>query len=188
MRFSRLSLQSIIRHLQVTPNPHDQSINLTLIVPDLEIGFNFDRGAGDAPFQDRKDLDDYNADERAASFVRESRQWAAYYGGKEVMLTMGDDFCYSDAEMNFGNMDRLIKYFKEHPELKLDVFYSTPSKYFKERLARKTKPLTVKYDDFFPVCFRSSSSTFWAPHSSHLSMELVAATSTGLGTLPLAPR
>jgi hypothetical protein len=64
-----------------------------------------------------------------------------------------EDFHYSNAHLSFSNLDRVIKYFSEHPEYNLEVFYSTPSRYFAERYAdlkKSSRKLSVKTDDFFP--------------------------------------
>ena len=52
-------------------------------------GFDYDAGGMDQPWQTRKDLEDYNADNLAKGFVRNARGWAKWYGGKELMITQG---------------------------------------------------------------------------------------------------
>jgi lysosomal alpha-mannosidase len=52
-------------------------------------GFDVDVVGSDDPFQDRADLEDYNADKKAALFATSARKWAALYGGKQLMVTQG---------------------------------------------------------------------------------------------------
>lgn len=46
------------------------------------------------------------------------------------MHTMGFDFEYANAHMNYKNMDKLIKYINNHSdEYKMNITYNTPSEY-----------------------------------------------------------
>jgi lysosomal alpha-mannosidase len=42
-------------------------------------------------------------------FVNFAEQQAQFYTSNNIILTMGDDFHYQDAEMYFKNLDKLIK-------------------------------------------------------------------------------
>jgi lysosomal alpha-mannosidase len=43
------------------------------------------------------------------SFLKFVDEQAKYYTSNNIILTMGDDFHYQDAEMYFKNLDKLIK-------------------------------------------------------------------------------
>jgi lysosomal alpha-mannosidase len=45
------------------------------------------------------------------------------------MLAFGSDFQFENANINFKNMDKLMRYINAHPEYELNMFYSTPSIY-----------------------------------------------------------
>lgn len=73
-------------------------------------GFCFDVLCDDPPIQDDKRLFDENVKERVQLFLNETCEHALHYKSGHVMLTMGDDFNYQNAEMWFKNLDKLIKY------------------------------------------------------------------------------
>jgi lysosomal alpha-mannosidase len=43
------------------------------------------------------------------NFVTFAEKQVQYYTSNNIILTMGDDFHYQDAEMYFKNLDKLIK-------------------------------------------------------------------------------
>jgi hypothetical protein len=81
--------------------------------------------------------------ERMQKFAAEVAKQASETKGNNIMLTMGLDFFYSQAERNFANLDLLIDkadaYFKEKDGNaikvfdgrfdKVNIFYSTPERY-----------------------------------------------------------
>lgn len=73
------------------------------------------------------------------------------------MVTMGCDFTYPNARMNFMSMDRLVDYFNSHYS-DYQVLYSTPGIYLD---AVKSQDLTypVKYDDMFP--YADGDKDYW---------------------------
>ncbi|XXQ32610.1 Alpha-mannosidase [Plasmodiophora brassicae] len=112
--------------------------------------FCIDETCNDDPLQDRDDLFDNNMEAKADKFAKEVREWASWYRDGDMMLTMGGDFHYSNAHINFANLDKLIAYFnKRTDKYRMNLFYSTPTAYFAKRLS-DTAPYAVKTDDFFP--------------------------------------
>jgi len=75
-------------------------------------GFCFDSYCSDPPIQDDPDLFDMNIAERAKALVAEATSQREHYRHNHVLLTMGSDFQYSNANMWYKNLDKLIKYFK----------------------------------------------------------------------------
>lgn len=73
-----------------------------------------------------------------------------YQSETNLMLTMGGDFNFQIANLNYQNLDKLIKYVNERSEeTGIRAFYSTPSCFLK---ALNDESLTwpTKTDDFFP--------------------------------------
>lgn len=62
------------------------------------------------PFQDDPRLYDVNVDERIAAFIADNLQQAAQFRTNHIMLSMGADFVYSNANTWYTNMDKLIHY------------------------------------------------------------------------------
>eukprot|EP01119_Soliformovum_irregulare_P008936 TRINITY_DN2201_c3_g1_i1.p1 TRINITY_DN2201_c3_g1~~TRINITY_DN2201_c3_g1_i1.p1 ORF type:complete len:965 (+),score=294.76 TRINITY_DN2201_c3_g1_i1:158-3052(+) len=102
------------------------------------------------PIQSDPRLFNVNIQERANLFVNMMRNQHRWYATDDILVTYGMDFAYSNAEINFSNMDKLMKYINANQdEFKLNMFYSTPSIYT-QALNKKNLTWTVKTDDFFP--------------------------------------
>lgn len=93
-------------------------------------GFCFDILCNDEPIIDDDSSTDYNVNQRVSAklifnscprlikllhtpqieaFVNFTKAQAAGYKTKNIILTMGEDFHYMNALMNFKNLDKLIK-------------------------------------------------------------------------------
>ena len=79
-----------------------------------------------------------------------------------VMMTMGSDFNYPNANSWFKNLDKIIKYVNMAAESDggkpVNAFYSTPSCYVKN-VNEAGQTWTVKKDDFFP--YASDPHSYW---------------------------
>ncbi len=84
----------------------------------------------------------------------------SHYSTNHIMMTMGSDFQYADAHINFKNYDKLIQYVNEQQAKgsKVNIFYSTPSCYL-YALNQANQTYTSKSDDFFP--YASDAHVFW---------------------------
>ncbi|XP_052465478.1 lysosomal alpha-mannosidase [Carassius gibelio] len=123
-------------------------------------GFCWDQLCDDAPIRDDPDLEDYNVDEIVQKFLNASYKQAAFYKANHIIMTMGSDFQYENANLWYKNMDKLIKYVNalQAKGSKVNVLYSTPSCYLQElNLANLTWP--QKTDDFFP--YADDAHDFW---------------------------
>ncbi|XP_058821189.1 lysosomal alpha-mannosidase-like isoform X1 [Topomyia yanbarensis] len=123
-------------------------------------GFCFDVLCSDDPFVDGPFSAENNVKERVDAFLYFVGNMSTKYRSNNLLITMGDDFNYMDANMNFKNMDKLIKYTnaRQSQESKVNVFYSTPSCYLKAlHDAELTWP--AKTDDFFP--YASDPHAYW---------------------------
>ncbi|CAF4180139.1 unnamed protein product, partial [Adineta steineri] len=74
------------------------------------------------------------------------------FATNHIMMTMGSDFHYENANLWFKNLDKLIKYINAQQTNGSDVnvFYSTPSCYV-YALNKVDRAWTSKTDDFFPL-------------------------------------
>ncbi|EDV97218.1 lysosomal alpha-mannosidase [Drosophila grimshawi] len=122
-------------------------------------GFCFDVLCSDDPIIDGKSYDN-NVKARVDSFVSYVKKMSNSFRATHVMVPMGDDFQYEDAEINFKNMDKLIKYVNQRQleGSKVNVFYSTPSCYLKE-VHQMQLNWPKKTQDFFP--YSSDAHSYW---------------------------
>ncbi|XP_036420170.1 lysosomal alpha-mannosidase isoform X2 [Colossoma macropomum] len=123
-------------------------------------GFCWDQSCSDDPVQDDPALEDYNVDELVGKFISISKAQATLYKTNHIIMTMGSDFQYENANPWYKNMDKLIHYVnaRQANGSQVNVLYSTPSCYLQElNLANQTWPL--KSDDFFP--YADGSHDFW---------------------------
>ncbi|CAF1042519.1 unnamed protein product, partial [Rotaria magnacalcarata] len=97
-------------------------------------------------------LHDYNVPERVQAFIDAAHDQAHGFATNHIMMTMGRDFQYENANMWFQNLDKLIKYVNAQQTNASDVnvFYSTPSCYL-YALNKVGREWTSKTDDFFPL-------------------------------------
>ena len=112
---------------------------------------------GNAFIIDDPELEGYNVEERVNSFIEyvEEHAKTAGYTTNHVMLTMGDDFFYTNADKFFVNLDKLIKYINQLKGDKYHAVYSTPTCYMhNSKIAKESEGKNwPSYEkDFFPYC------------------------------------
>ena len=73
-------------------------------------GFCYDQLCNDTPVQDDPKLFDYNVNETVERFVKAAVDQAAHYKTNNILMTMGGDFAYQNANTWYKNLDKLIKY------------------------------------------------------------------------------
>ncbi|CAL2049969.1 unnamed protein product [Caenorhabditis brenneri] len=121
-------------------------------------GFCWDTLCGDDPIMDNEYMEGFNVDEKVDAFVAHVKKQAAHQATNQVMLLMGSDFQYTNANTWYVNLDKLIKYVNADSSKKVKVIYSTPACYTKA--VEKQKPtLSEKTDDFFP--YASGNHSYW---------------------------
>ncbi|CAG9841045.1 unnamed protein product [Diabrotica balteata] len=111
---------------------------------------------------DDPDSFDFNLDKKVEEFAAHIANYSSYFRTKNILYAMGGDFQYQAAEINYLNIDKLIKGFQTYPEYNksYNVFYSTPSCYVKA-VNPSNAHLDVKEDgDFFP--YNENSHIFWS--------------------------
>lgn len=126
-------------------------------------GFCYDVLCNDEPINDDLESPDYNVDERVNRFLQYAVHQSEVYRTNNIILTMGGDFTYQQAEMYFSNMDILIRYVRERNSSDVNIFYSTPSCYLKAVHDAKLQ-WTTKDDDFFP--YASDPHSYWTGYFS----------------------
>ncbi|GBG77031.1 hypothetical protein CBR_g23357 [Chara braunii] len=119
-------------------------------------GFNFETNAPYPPIQDDPELFDYNVLERVDSFVESVLEQASQFRTDHVMLTMGEDFTYENANTWFKQLDKLIHHVNR--DGRINVFYSTPSIYVHAKHAADAS-WPLKEDDYFP--YANSANSYW---------------------------
>ncbi|XP_076263635.1 lysosomal alpha-mannosidase-like [Rhynchophorus ferrugineus] len=125
-------------------------------------GFCFDLLCSDIPFIDDPNSFDYNVDARVDEFITYVDMVSQVYTTNNILITMGSDFHYQDAEAWFINLDKLIYYVNKRQETgsKYNLIYSTPSCYVKAvNDEAKDQEWLVKEDDFFP--YASDPHAYW---------------------------
>ncbi|XP_058798007.1 lysosomal alpha-mannosidase-like isoform X1 [Phymastichus coffea] len=121
-------------------------------------GFCFDILCRDEPMIDDTESPDFNIDKKVKAFLEFADKQAIAYQTNNIIITMGGDFNYLNAEMYFTNLDKLISGINKLNGKQYKAFYSTPSCYLK---AVNEQNLTwpTKNDDFFP--YASDFHSFW---------------------------
>ncbi|KAH8283707.1 hypothetical protein KR018_012604 [Drosophila ironensis] len=122
-------------------------------------GFCFDVLCADEPIIDGKGRSN-NVMSRVDEFLEYAEEVSQHYITNHIMIPMGGDFQYSNARINYKNMDKLIKYINERQTNGSDynIFYSTPSCYLNS-LHQSLKSWPGKTQDFFPYAHGEGS--FW---------------------------
>ena len=73
-------------------------------------GFCYDQFCTDNPVQDDPNLYDNNVKDTVERFVQTTCKQASHYKTNHIILTMGSDFMYENANLWYTNLDKLIKY------------------------------------------------------------------------------
>ncbi|XP_077995437.1 lysosomal alpha-mannosidase-like isoform X2 [Glandiceps talaboti] len=122
-------------------------------------GYCYDAFCDDPPIQDNRDLFDYNVDDRVDGFLKIVSEQVKHFQTNHIMMTMGDDFEYENANEWFKNLDKLIKYVNQREDTtNVHVLYSTPACYLLS-LNQANKTWTTKAEDFMPI---GSPHDYWS--------------------------
>ncbi|CAF1592796.1 unnamed protein product, partial [Adineta steineri] len=149
-------------------NLGEQSWLFTGILPNgysAPDSFCFDYRCADQPIMDDNHLYDQNVQERVQAFLQAARDEAAGYATNHIIMTFGGDFYYRNANENFKNLDKLIKYVNAQQAngSNINVFYSTPGCYL-YALNKADRSWKSKTDDFFP--YAHNPHAFWTGYFS----------------------
>ena len=95
-----------------------------------------------------------------AEFVNYTKLQSESYATSNLIMTMGEDFNYGNANMWFKNMDKLRNYFNENVDkFGIHIHYSTPSCYLKS-IHETNRTWSLKTDDFMP--YASDPHAYWS--------------------------
>ncbi len=135
-------------------------------------GYCFDTLCQDDPIMDNPQLHDYNKDEKIDRFIEWCKEDFGFFkegpGKRHLIYAMGSDFQYQNANQNFLNLDKLIKYVNEKTaETGIEAIYSTPSCYMKGIYEDYINfypdfEWATKDDDFFP--YASAEHAYWTAY------------------------
>ncbi|XP_009459998.1 PREDICTED: lysosomal alpha-mannosidase [Nipponia nippon] len=122
-------------------------------------GFCWDQLCSDPPVVD-EDSEENNVDSIVSAFLRIAASQAERYRTNHIIMTMGSDFHYENANLWFKNMDKLIAHVnaRQANGSRVHVLYSTPSCYLWE-LYQANLSWSLKTDDFFP--YADGPHQFW---------------------------
>ncbi|KAM9251613.1 lysosomal alpha-mannosidase [Cariama cristata] len=122
-------------------------------------GFCWDQLCSDPPVVD-EDSEENNVDSIVSTFLQIAASQAEHYRTNHIIMTMGSDFHYENANLWFKNMDKLIAHVnaRQANGSRVHVLYSTPSCYLWE-LHRANLSWSLKTDDFFP--YADGPHQFW---------------------------
>lgn len=105
------------------------------------IGFNFE---GDQ----KTWVTDSNVEQRAQDFAAFIKKKATGYATNSLLVPFGSDFQYTNASINYENMDKLMAHMNTRTEqYGMRLQYSTPT-YYMKTLHSKNLEWEVKVDDF----------------------------------------
>ncbi|XP_068460344.1 lysosomal alpha-mannosidase [Clinocottus analis] len=123
-------------------------------------GFCWDQSCDDPPIRDDPELEDYNVDDVVTRFLAIANSQAKVYRTDHIVMTMGSDFQYENANLWYKNLDKLIRYVnaRQANGSRVNALYSTPSCYLQE-LHRANLTWALKTDDFFP--YADDAHDFW---------------------------
>ncbi|KAL0232683.1 hypothetical protein GEMRC1_011430 [Eukaryota sp. GEM-RC1] len=115
------------------------------------------------------DVDEFNhdpevLDNRAHELIDYLMDKAAKTNSSELMLIIGDDFKFVNAEVQFKNWDILISYVNENFE-NFNLFYSSPDRYFQDvEASNSISDLLTVSGSFLPHA--DSVTTYWSGYYS----------------------
>ncbi|EPY83529.1 Lysosomal alpha-mannosidase precursor isoform 2-like protein [Camelus ferus] len=115
----------------------------------------------DTPFVEDPSSPEYNAKELVQYFLQLATTQSQSYCTNHIVMTMGSDFQYENANMWFKNLDKLIQLVNAQQQAngsRVNVLYSTPACYLWE-LNKANLTWSVKEDDFFP--YADGPHMFW---------------------------
>uniref|UniRef100_A0A095AYR0 Lysosomal alpha-mannosidase n=1 Tax=Schistosoma haematobium TaxID=6185 RepID=A0A095AYR0_SCHHA len=126
--------------------------------------FCFDDKCLDEPIKDDPNLEGYNVRSRVDDFLNYISIISKAYQTNHIMVLMGCDFTYENANLNYKNMDKLIAYVNQRQQLnnsQVNLLYSTPACYTKAVNEEFNRIGTInrRGGDFFP--YASGPHSYW---------------------------
>lgn len=91
----------------------------------------------------------FNAESKGIELINYVQELSKHHEEKHLILPWGCDSAFSDASLDFGQMDKVIQFTNRLNTKNITFMYSTPSKYL-EMLKKDNISWPVKTDDGFP--------------------------------------
>ncbi|CAH8875835.1 unnamed protein product [Trichobilharzia szidati] len=126
--------------------------------------FCFDDKCLDEPIKDDPTLEGYNVKSRVDEFLNYINTISKAFKTNHVMVLMGCDFTYENANINYKNMDKLIAYTNQRQKSagsRVNLLYSTPACYTKavNEEFNQIGEINRRGGDFFP--YASGPHSYW---------------------------
>ena len=104
-------------------------------------------------------VDDNSVSARATQLVNQLKARASAYRHRHLLVPFGDDFKFRNAELQFGNMGRLVRHIQQHSAQLGNVWvrFSTLSEYFQAAAADGQFPSLQ--GDFMP--YADNEQSYW---------------------------
>ncbi|XP_004716876.2 lysosomal alpha-mannosidase-like [Echinops telfairi] len=128
-------------------------------------GFCWDVLCSDPTMVEENGTSVYIADLVVVQFLRIAADQASHYRTRNIIMTMGSDFHFGEAERWFKNLDKLIQLVnaQQAKGSRVHALYSTPACYLQE-LNKANLTWSLKEDDFFP--YADGPHEFWTGYFS----------------------
>ena len=109
-------------------------------------------------------VDDNSVGSRATQLVNSLKGRAAAYRHRHLLVPFGDDFKFRNAELQFSNMGRLVRYIQQHSAMLGNVWirFSTLSDYF--QAAADEGQFPSLQGDFMP--YADNEQSYWTVQQS----------------------
>lgn len=104
-------------------------------------------------------LSTYNLDYKMQKFIDGIIAEQNISRGNNIMLRMGADFVYQNAQAWYRSIDALIEHINAKDQ-RFNLFYSDPTSYMRARSMESEVVWPSKVDDFFP--YSDTAHAFWA--------------------------
>ena len=106
-------------------------------------------------------LEGYNIDKVSERLVAHAKKMTLSYKSNNVLIPFGCDFQFSDAVINFKNMDLLMDYINaRESQYGVKIFYSTPSTYLEYVHSQSELTWPLNTHDYFP--YRDDPYSVWS--------------------------
>lgn len=117
-------------------------------------------GQGNTPFVSDRTNPDYNAERKMLAMRQQIMRLVDTDRTNHVFSTQGCDFSFSNATINYQQMDEIISYWNHHYSHEIEILYSTPSRYIKAlKKQNEFRKWALRKDDFFP--FSDDQDAYW---------------------------
>ena len=94
--------------------------------PGFTVGENL---VSEDPFVTDKSLSTFNANEKMTQFINFIQNDTHYRKGQDILIPMGCDFAFQNAQEEFAQVESIINYINQNNKANIVLKLSTPSMY-----------------------------------------------------------